>query len=90
MQLRYFGPRPLTSDNSQRSQSTILWNARATYRFDKNLRATADVLNLFNRRANDIDYFYQSQLRGEAAAVNDVHFHPVEPRTLRVSLIANF
>ena len=67
--MRYFGPRPLTANNSARSQSTLLWNARVGYRLEKNLRLTADVLNLFNRRANDIDYFYQSQLRGEAAAV---------------------
>jgi outer membrane receptor protein involved in Fe transport len=90
MQMRYFGPRPLTANNSARSQSTLLWNARVGYRLDKNLRLTADVLNLFNRRANDIDYFYQSQLRGEAAPVNDTHFHPVEPRSLRLALIGNF
>ena len=48
------------------------------------------MLNLFNRNASDIDYFYQSQLRGEAAPSGDLHFHPVEPRSLRLSLIANF
>ena len=48
------------------------------------------MLNLFNRNASDIDYFYQSQLRGEAAPSGDLHFHPVESRSLRLSLIANF
>jgi hypothetical protein len=43
------------------------------------------VFNLFDRRTNDIDYFYTSRLRGETAPVNDVHFHPAEPRTIRVS-----
>ena len=88
--LRYFGPRPLIADNSARSQSTLLWNSRVSYRIEKNLRLAVDVINLFDRKVNDIDYFYASQLRGEAASTNDLHFHPVEPRSLRVSLVANF
>ena len=90
LQMRYFGPRPLISDNSVRSQSTLMWNLRTTYRIDPRMKLSVDVINLFNRQASDIDYFYQSQLRGEAAAVNDVHFHPVEPRSLRLTLTANF
>ncbi len=90
LQMRYFGPRPLAADDSVRSQSTLLWNLRGGYRFNKDLRASLDVINLFNRNASDIDYFYNSQLRGEAAPVGDVHFHPVEPRSLRLTLTANF
>jgi hypothetical protein len=49
------------------------------------------VFNLFDRKASDIDYFYASRLRGEAAGgVEDRHFHPVEPRSFRLTLIANF
>ena len=52
---------------------------------------TIDVFNLFNRKGSDIDYAYASRLTGEPAdGVNDIHFHPVEPRSVRVSLIANF
>ncbi len=90
LQMRYFGPRPLLADASERSSSTLLWNLRAGYRFEKNLKLTLDLLNLFNRRASDIDYFYESQLRGEAAPVGDRHFHPVEPRSFRLALTANF
>ncbi len=90
LQMRYFGPRPLLANNSVQSASTLLWNARVGYKFDTKLRLAADILNMFNRKASDIDYFYQSQLRGEAAPSGDLHFHPVEPRSLRLSLIANF
>jgi outer membrane receptor protein involved in Fe transport len=90
VQMRYFGPRPLIEDGSVRSRSTLLTNLRVGYKLDKNLRLGLDVFNLFNRRASDIDYFYASQLRGEAAPVSDVHFHPVEPRSLRLTLSANF
>ena len=90
LQLRYFGPRPLVENASVRSQSTLLWNMRVGYRMERNLRLSLDVLNLFNRKASDIDYFYASRLRSEPAAVDDFHFHPAEPRTLRLTLGGRF
>ena len=88
---RYFGPRPLIVDNSVSSAATSLVNARVGYAFDKRFRLQLDVFNLFNRKDHDIDYYYVSRLPGEAAAgVNEVHFHPVEPRSLRLTLMAAF
>ena len=46
--------------------------------------------NLTNRKDSAIDYYYASQLKGEAAPVNDIHFHPIEPRSFRVNLTVNF
>lgn len=86
LRLRYFGPRPLIEDNSVRSASTILANAQLGYALSKDVRLGLTVLNLFDRKASDIDYYYESRLRSEGAAVNDVHTHPAEPRTLRASL----
>jgi outer membrane receptor protein involved in Fe transport len=88
--LRYFGPRPLVEDNSQRSQSSILFSLRTSYKLDPRLRLNFDVFNLFNRQASDIDYYYASRLRGEAASVNDIHFHPAEPRSFRIALTGGF
>lgn len=87
---RYFGPRPLIENNSARSGATSIVNARVGYAFDKKTRLSVDVYNLFNAKNNDVDYFYRSQLRGEAAAVPDFHFHPVESRAVRLTLTANF
>jgi outer membrane receptor protein involved in Fe transport len=87
---RYFGPRPLIEDNSVRSRSTINTAARAAYKVDAKTTLSFDVFNLFNRKASDIDYYYASQLRNEAAPVNDIHFHPVEPRTFRLALLMNY
>ena len=90
LRTRYFGPRPLIEDNSVRSQSTTLVNLEAGYKF-KSLRAQIEVLNLFNSHRHDIDYFYVSRLPGEPAdGVADVHFHPVEPRTVRFYLTYKF
>jgi hypothetical protein len=44
------------------------------------------LLNVFAESGNDITYFYESQLAGEAEPASDIHFHPVEPRALRASI----
>ncbi len=90
LRLRYFGPRPLIEDNSVRSTSSTIVNARLGWRAGKGLEIIADAINLFDRRFNDIEYFYESQLRGEAAPVADIHLHPGEPRTVRLSLRLSF
>ncbi|MCH8178975.1 MAG: TonB-dependent receptor [Proteobacteria bacterium] len=90
-QLRYFGPRPLTEDNSVRSKGTTLAYARLGYKLDAKTKVSLDVFNLFNRQASDIDYFYTSRLRGEPLeGVADVHSHPAEPRTVRLTLSMGF
>ena len=89
--VRYFGPRPLIEDNSARSSSTTMAYARVGYKINPSTRLTLDVFNLFDRQASDIDYFYQSRLRGEpAGGVADIHFHPVEARSLRLTLAHSF
>lgn len=90
VQLRYFGPRPLIEDNSVRSNATFLTYARVGYRYNSRTTLTLDVFNLFDRKASDIDYYYESQLKSEAVPVNDMHFHPVEPRAARLTLSYQF
>ncbi|WP_241517170.1 TonB-dependent receptor [Roseateles puraquae] len=91
VQYRYFGPRPLIEDNSVRSSSTATINARIGYKIGPKMRIELEAFNLSNRKASAIDYYYMSRLRGEpAAGVDDVHLHPIESRSFRVSLAANF
>jgi hypothetical protein len=87
---RYFGPAPLIEDDSVRSNSTSIVNAEAGYHFSPRLSVMATVFNLFDADANDISYYYESQLPGESQPVADIHFHPVEPRTLRVTATLQF
>jgi len=82
---RFFAPRPLEETGEIESKSSFTLNARAGYR-KKNWEVAVDVLNLLDRDNNDIEYYYESQLRGESAPVADVHLHPAEPRTVRVSM----
>jgi hypothetical protein len=49
------------------------------------------VLNLFNARTNQIEYYYLSRLSGEPlGGVADHHVHPAEPLAVRVSLAGTF
>ncbi len=101
MQLRYLGARPLIEDNSVRSESTTITNARVGYKLTKNLRVHLDVLNLFGSKDQDIAYFYASCLPSELGSapcptaaprdgIEDVHFHPVEPRQFRLTVVGTF
>ncbi len=90
LRLRYFGPRPLTENNSVRSSETILLNAQIGYRFNDTWAFTADLFNLLDRRDQDITYFYESRVSPGQAASEQVHFHPVEPIQVRFAVTARF
>lgn len=88
VRVRHFGKRPLIEDGSVKSDPTTLVNLQGGWRYGGfrfgELELTLDVLNLFDSNDDDITYFYASRLPGEPAeGVEDIHFHPVEPRTLR-------
>jgi hypothetical protein len=91
LKARYFGPRPLIEDDSVRSLSSLIFNARAGYRFENGLRLQLDVLNLFNANTNQIEYYYLSRLPGEPIdGVADRHIHPAEPLAVRLTLAGRF
>lgn len=88
---RYFGPRPLIENDSIRSKETSIVNGQVGYRMTKTVRVTMEGFNLFDAEASAIDYYYTSRLAGEPdEGVEDIHFHPIEPRTFRLSLAAAF
>lgn len=86
LRARYFSERPLVADRSVQSRDSLIFNLRAGYRQER-WDVFAEVLNVFNTDANDIEYFYQSRLPGEpAGGFEDVHFHPMEPLTARTGV----
>ena len=64
---RYFGPRALIEDNSQRSPSTSLIEGEVGYQFTRHVRLVAAVFNLLDSKVSDVDYFFASRLWGEPA-----------------------
>jgi len=90
IRLRYFGPRDLTSDGINRSASTLLLNMGLAYKFNRQWRISADLLNLTNRRNDDITYAYVSRITPAAAPEFTNVFHPAEPFQVRFTLVRTF
>jgi hypothetical protein len=90
LRLRYFGPRDLTSDGVYQSSETILLNAEVGYQINKTWRVSAEVLNLLDRRDQDITYAYESRVTPGATPTFQSVYHPVEPIQVRLGLTAKF
>jgi hypothetical protein len=90
IQWRYLGTGALIEDNSVRSRSSLTTNLRVSRKLTPGTELTLDVFNLLDRKVNDIEYYYESQLPGEIAPVADKHMHPAEPRTVRLTLRVEF
>lgn len=90
IQWRYLGSGALVEDNSQRSKSSLTTNLRVGYQVQRNTALTLDVFNLFDRKVDDIQYYYESQLPGETEPTAGRHVHPAEPRSVRVTLGVRF
>jgi hypothetical protein len=89
--MRYIGSYPLVEDNSVRSDASTTFDAQVGCEIARNTKLRLDVFNLFNSQTSDIAYYYASRLPGEPPeGVNDVHFHPGEKRSFRVSLSYRF
>ena len=95
LRLRYFGPRPLIEDDSERSHETILLGALLAYDINPTWRVSAEIFNLLDRKDAEIDYYDPSRLQGEPpgpddGGYDDIEFHPVYPLTVRAALTARF
>ena len=89
VRLRYFGERPLIEDGSVESDPSTVVNVKTGVQ-KGNWVFEADILNLLDSNDHDIDYFYESRLFNEAAAVEDIHYHVLPPRMVRFSVAYKF
>lgn len=91
---RYLGARPLLEDNSVRTDATSIVNMNGGYHFTNGLSLGWALINVFDSEDDDIRYLYESLTAAErdaaSAPVLDTHFHPVEPRTLRLTAAYQF
>ena len=66
------------------------------YKINPQWQASLSVLNLFNRKANDIEYYGGACTRSDGPAcgggegIDGRLIHPLEPRSLRVGLRYTF
>ncbi|CAM2070811.1 TonB-dependent receptor [Sulfidibacter corallicola] len=85
LRLRHFSGLPLIEDNSVRGMATTLVNGSLHYDFGRRIEVGVEVFNLLDEDDRDIQYYYASRLAGEPAqGIEDVHYHPVEDRNVRL------
>ena len=91
LRVRYFGPRPLIEDNSVRSAAATTVSGSIGARLAEWATISLEGFNLLDARVSDIDYYYASRLPGEPVdGLNDIHTHPIEPRTFRLLFTARW
>lgn len=92
LRLRYMGAYPLENTGTERSTPFWVANLRGGWRATPSVELSLNVLNLFNRRANDIEYWGGACTRLDGPACNNGNgidgrlVHPLEPRTLRLAM----
>jgi len=85
--IRSLGSAPLNTNDTVRSASSTTANLRVQQQWADDLTWALDVLNLTDRKNNDISYYYTSRVGSEPpAGVSDLHIHPAEPRTFRFTV----
>lgn len=90
LQLRHFGPRPLTEDNSVRSKGTTTVNGRLRYRVDQKTSIELLGFNLLDSQQAAIEYYNDSYTFNGVSGLSGRVFHPIEPRNFRVMLITRY
>ena len=86
VRLRHLGSAPLVEDGTVRSRGSTHLNLGAAIRRGP-VEYRLDLLNALDSSDHDIAYYYASRLSGEpAGGVEDIHFHPLAPRTIRAAV----
>jgi hypothetical protein len=96
LRTRYIGAYALEETGRETSRPLLTTNLKLGYRIGRGLQVALDVLNLFGSSANDIEYWGGACTRGEQSSgacnggIDGRLIHPLEPRTLRLSLRNSF
>jgi len=91
LQLRYLGAYPLSSDDAVQGSGYHEWNGDVRYAFGAGWNAAVGVYNILNTKANSMEYWYVDRLPGEpVTGIADVHVHPLEPISLRITVAKSF
>jgi hypothetical protein len=86
VRLRYLGETPLTEDGNVKADDSLLVNAGVSWRTGP-IELSLEAFNILDSDDYDIAYYYASRLPGEPEqGQEDIHFHPLEPRSVRASM----
>ena len=91
LEYRYLGAFPLSADDAVEGSGYGEWNADVHYALGEGWNLGVGLYNILDVRANAAEFWYVDRLRGEpAAGVADVHLHPLEPFTARLTIAKKF
>ena len=91
LEYRYLGAFPLSADNQVKGHGYGEWNADAHYAFVNGWGAALGIYNVLNLHANAAEFWYVDRLAGESAGgIADLHVHPLETRSVRVTVSKAF
>jgi outer membrane receptor protein involved in Fe transport len=87
LEYRYLGEFPVTPDNSITSAGYGEWNLDINYALESGWKLGVGLYNVLDTKADAAAFYYTDRLPGEpAGGVGDLHIHPIEPRTVRLTL----
>ncbi len=89
IRVRHVGPRPANLDGSIEAEAFTVVDAQLGHRIGP-AEVTLDVQNLLNSKWKEVQFDTVSRLRGEAAPVEEIHFCPGWPFTLRATASVYF
>jgi len=88
---RYLSSYPLSSDNGVQGHGYGIWSGDAHYVIGKGFSVGLGIYNLLDKKADAAEFWYVDRLMGEpSAGVADVHIHPLEGRSGRLTIAKTF
>ena len=91
LEYRYLSAFPLSSDDEVQGHGYGEWNGDAHYEIGAGWSASLGVYNILNKHADAAEFWYIDRLPGEpAAGVADLHVHPLEPISARLTIARKF
>ena len=85
MRYRHSGDRPANEDGSINAEGYTVLDLNTAYRTET-YRVEFAVMNVLDSEWNEAQFDTESQLRGEAAPVSELHYTPGNPLGARVGL----
>jgi outer membrane receptor protein involved in Fe transport len=88
---RYLSAYPLSPDNAVQGHGYGEWSGDAHYVLGHGWSAGIGIYNITDKKADAAEFWYTDRLRGEpTAGIADVHVHPLEGRTARLTIAKSF
>lgn len=89
LRYRYLGDRPANADNTLVAKGYFITDALVNYT-QKSWEVGLSIENLFNKQWKEAQFDTASQLKNEAAPVDEIHFTPGTPFSMKVRVTKYF